>query len=122
MNKCNVDIEHDECEAERLEEGEEVECMQVADVYNVEERMEQIEYVNCMQVADVHCEDEGLKDIDDLQCMHLLDSDCVHILDVHVQAEKDEGLVTDLEVEHVKQDDQADAIVECKKVLYQKGS
>ena len=52
--------------------------------------------------------------------MHMLDSERVHILDVHVEPEKDEGLVKDLEVEHAKQDDQADAVVECKKVLDQK--
>ena len=89
------------CEAERLEEVEKVECKQVADGDNVEERLEQIEDVDCMHVADVHCEGEGLKDIDDLECMHILDGDCVHILDVHVQPEKDEGLVKDLEVEHI---------------------
>ena len=101
MKKCDVDIEDDECEAERLEEVEEVECKQVADGDNVEERLEQIEDVDCMQVVDVHCEAEGLKDIDDLECMHILDGDFAHILDVHVQPEKDEGLVKDLEVEHV---------------------
>ena len=89
-----VDIEDVECEAERLEEVEEVECLQVADGDNVEERLEQIEDVDCMQVADVHCEGEGLKDIDDLECMHILDDDRVH--------------------------DQADAAVECRKVLDQK--
>ena len=47
-----------------------------------------------MQVADVHCASEGLEDIDDLECMHILDGDCV--------------------------DDQADAVVECRKVLDQK--
>ena len=120
MKKCNVDIEDDECAAEKLEEVEEVECTQVADGDNVEGRLEQIEDVDCMQVADVHCEGEGLKDIDDLECMHILDGDCVHILDVHVQPEKDEGLVKDLEVEHVNQDDPADAVVECRKVLDQK--
>ena len=61
-----------------------------------------------MRVVDAHCEDGGLKDIGELECMRILDGDCVHILDVHVQPEKDEGLVKDLEVEHVKQDDQAD--------------
>ena len=87
---------------------------------NVEVRMEQIEDVDCMQVADVHCEDEGLKDIDDLECMHKLDGDCVHVLDAHVQPEKDEGLLKDLEVDHVKRDDQAEAVVGCRKVLDQK--
>ena len=52
--------------------------------------------------------------------MHIFDGACVHILDVHVQSEKDEGLVKDLEVERVNQDDQADAVVECRKVLDQK--
>ena len=46
-----------------------------------------------MQVVDVHCVGEGLKDIDDLECMHILDDDCI--------------------------DDQADAVVGCKKVLDQ---
>ena len=120
MKRCNVDVEDDECEAQRLEEIEEVECMQVADGDNVEERLDQIEDVDCMQVLEAHCEDVGLKDIDDLDCMHILDGDCVHILDVHVQLEKDEGLVKALEIEHMKQDDQADAVLGCRKVLDQK--
>ena len=82
------------CEAERLEEVKEVECVQVADGDNVEERLEQIEDVDCVQVADAHCEGEGLKDIDDLEYLHIPDGDCV--------------------------DDQADAVVECRKVLDQK--
>ena len=53
-----------------------------------------------------------LKDIDDLECIHILDGDCVHILDVHVQPEKDECLAKDLEVEHVKQDDHEDYVVQ----------
>ena len=32
MKKCNDDIEDDECEAERLEEVEKVECIQVAEL------------------------------------------------------------------------------------------
>ena len=90
----DVDIEDVECVAERLEEVEKVDCAQVADGDSVEERLEQIEDVDCMQVADVHCAGEGLEDIDDLECMHILDGDCV--------------------------DDQADAVVECRKVLDQK--
>ena len=52
MKKCDVDVEDRECEAERLEEAEEVQCKQVADSDNVEERLEQIEDVDCMQVAE----------------------------------------------------------------------
>ena len=94
MKKCNDDIEDDECEAERLEEVEDVECVQVADGDNVEERLEHIGDVDCVQVADVHCEGEGLKDIDDLEYLHIPDDDCI--------------------------DDQADAEVVCRKVLDQK--
>ena len=43
---------------------------------NVEERLEQIEDVDCMQVVDAHCEDESLKDTDDFKCTHILDGDC----------------------------------------------
>ena len=120
MKRYDVDMEDDEREAERLEDVEEIVCMQVADVSHVERRMEQIEDVDWIQVVDVKWEDEGLKDMDDLECMHILDGDYVKILDVHVQPERDEGIVKDHEVEHVKQDDQANAVVGCKKVLDQK--
>ena len=36
----------------------------------------------------------------------------MHILDVHVQPEKDECLVKDLDVEHVKQDDHEDVVAQ----------
>ena len=127
MKRRDVDVEDDQCEAERLGEIEEVEHMKVADGDNIEERLELIEDVDrmqvvdvdYMQVVDVHCEDEGLKDIDDLECMRIVDGDCVHILDVRLQLEKDECPVKDLELEHVNQDDQADAVLGCKKVLEQ---